>query len=303
MDRVTSIMSFVRVVDTGGFAAAARALNLSPSVVTSHVQSLEAHIGARLLNRTTRKVNLTEVGQAYYERCVRILAELDEADHVAESLQSRPRGTLRLNTSPGMPPVIAPVIARLVSLFPELSVDTVATGRMVDLVEEGFDLAIRGHSVPDSSLIIRRLATYHMMVCGAPEYLAKRGTPKRPADLANYNCLHFTHAAWDGGKWLFMQGDVDHSLAISGNLTVNNVDALRRAALLGQGLIYLPTFVVAEDVEAGRLVQVLAEFPSPEQPINAIYPHREFMPSKVRSFIDSATQEFKDARWNGDARP
>jgi DNA-binding transcriptional LysR family regulator len=300
MDRVTNIMTFVKVVDTGGFAAAARALNVSPSVVTNHVQSLEAHLGARLLNRTTRQVNLTEIGQAYYERCVRILAEIEEADHVAESLQSKPRGTLRLNTSPGMPPAIAPVIARLVSLYPDLSVDTVATGRMVDLVEEGFDLAIRGHAIPDSSLIIRRLATYRMMICGAPEYLAKRGTPKRPADLANHNCLHFSDTAWDGRKWLFARGGVVHSLSISGNLSVNNIDALRRAALLGQGLIFLPTFDVAEDIEAGRLVQLLAEFSGPEQPINAIYPHREFMPSKVRSFIDAAIQEFQNATWNGE---
>jgi DNA-binding transcriptional LysR family regulator len=180
MDRVTTIMSFVQVVDTGGFASAARALNLSPSMVTNHVHFLEERLGVRLLNRTTRKVNLTEVGQAYYERCVRILAELDEADHVAEALQSKPRGMLRLNTSPAMPRVIAPVIARFVALYPQVSVDIVATGRMVDLVEEGFDMAIRAHSIPDSSLIIRRLAIYRPVVCGAPEYLARHGTPARP---------------------------------------------------------------------------------------------------------------------------
>jgi DNA-binding transcriptional LysR family regulator len=303
MDRVLSMMSFVKVVDRGGFAAAARALKLSPSVVTTHVQSIEEHLGARLLNRTTRNVNLTEIGQAYYERCVRILAELEEADHVAESLQSKPRGMLRINTSPGMPHAIAPVIAKLAMRFPELSVDTVATGRMVDLIEEGFDLAIRGHPIPDSSLIIRRLASYRPMACGAPDYLARMGTPKRPADLADHNCLHFTDAAWDGGKWLFAQGDVDHSLSISGNLTANNVDALRRAAILGQGLVYLPPFVLSEDVESGRLVRLLTEFPAPEFPINAIYPHREFVPSKVRNFIDSAIQEFQDASWDAAAKP
>jgi DNA-binding transcriptional LysR family regulator len=298
MDRVTTIMSFVKVVDTGGFAAAARALDLSPSMVTNHIQYLEERLGVRLLHRTTRKVNLTEVGQAYYARCVRILAELEEADHVAEELQSKPRGKLRLHTSPGMPAAIAPVIARFVALFPEVSVDIVATGRMADLVEEGFDLAIRGHLIPNSSLIIRRLATYRSVVCGAPEYLATRGTPERPSDLANHNCLHFWEAAWDGRAWHFMQGEADQAVAISGNLTVNNVDSLRLAALLGQGLISLPHFMVCDEVKSGRLVPVLTEFPTPEMPLNAIYPHRQFVPAKVRSFIDLALKEFQRATWN-----
>jgi DNA-binding transcriptional LysR family regulator len=298
MDRVTSIMSFVKVVDTGGFATAARALDLSPSMVTNHVQYLEERLGVRLLHRTTRKVNLTEVGHAYYARCVRILAEFEEADHVAEELQSKPRGKLRLHASPGMPAAIAPVIARFVALFPEVSVDIVATGRMADLVEEGFDLAIRGHPIPDSSLIIRRLATYRSVVCGSPEYLATRGTPERPSDLANHNCLHFSEAAWDSRAWHFMQGEADQAVAISGNLTVNNVDSLRLAALLGQGLISLPHFMVYDEVKSGRLLPVLTKFPTPEMPLNAIYPHRQFVPSKVRSFIDLALKEFQQATWN-----
>jgi DNA-binding transcriptional LysR family regulator len=298
MDRVTSIMSFVKVVDTGGFATAARALDLSPSMVTNHVQVLEERLGVRLLNRTTRKVNLTEVGQAYYERCVRILAELEEADHVAEALQSKPRGLLRLNTSPAMASAIAPVIADLVTHYPEVSVDIVATGRMVDLVEEGFDLAIRGHPIPDSSLIVRRLGAYCIVVCGAPDYLAKRGTPKRPEDLAHHNCMHFSDAAWDGHAWPFRQGETHQAVSISGDLKANNIDSLRRAAVLGQGLIYLPSFILSDELESGRLVPVLTEFPTPEMPINAIYPHREFMPSKVRSFIDLAAKQFHEANWN-----
>jgi DNA-binding transcriptional LysR family regulator len=236
MDRVTSIMSFVTVVDAGGFAAAARALELSPSMVTNHVQALEERLGVRLLNRTTRKVNLTEVGQAYYERCVRILAELEEADHLAEASQSKPRGTLRLHTSPAIPPIIAPVIAEFVALYPEAFVEIVATARMVDVVEEGFDLAIRAHAMPDSSLIVRRLATYRAVVCGAPSYLAKRGTPERPQDLANHNCIHFSDAAWDGRAWHFIQTQTDQAVSISGNLIVNNVDSLRPSCPARPGL-------------------------------------------------------------------
>jgi len=297
MDRLTSIMTFVKVVDTGGFAASARALNLSPSVVTNHVQSLEERLGVRLLNRTTRKVNLTEAGQAYYERCVRILDELERADHLAEALQSEPRGTLKLNTSPGMASAIAPVIAAFVALFPEVSVDIVATSRMVDLIEDGFDLAIRGHPIPDSTLIIRRLATYRLVVCGAPEYLAKRGAPERPADLTNHNCLYFSDAAWDAREWRFTEGDTEQAVSISGNLRVNNMDSLRLAALFGQGLICLPNFMLCDEFKSGCLIPVLTQFLAPKMPINAIYAHRQFVPSKVRSFIDLALKEFQDASW------
>src|SRR5580704_6252419 len=175
MDRITSMTTFVKVVDAGGFSAAARALSISPSVVTNHIQSLEERLGVRLLNRSTRKVNLTEVGHAFYDRCVRIIAELDDAEQVAEALQSKPRGNLRLNTAVAIPPIIAPVIAEYVALYPEASVSVVATGRMVDLVEEGFDLAIRVTPIPTSSLIVRHLASYRFAVYGAPDYFASRG--------------------------------------------------------------------------------------------------------------------------------
>jgi DNA-binding transcriptional LysR family regulator len=302
MDRVTSIMSFIKVVDSGGFAAAARALDLSPSVVTNHIQSLEERLGVRLLNRTTRKVNLTEVGQAYYDRCVRIIAELEEADHAAEALQSEPRGTLRLNTSPGMAQAVAPAVARFVAVHPEVSIDVVATSRMVDLVEEAFDLAIRGHPIADSSQIIRRLGTYRLMICGSPEYLARRGIPERPQDLGDHNCIHFSNAAWDAREWRFTQeGKVDQVISIRGNLTVNNIDSFRLAALLGQGLIQVPTFSVSEELKSGRLVPVLTSFLGPEMPVNAVYPHRQFVPLKVRRFIELLVKAFHDENWNTNA--
>jgi DNA-binding transcriptional LysR family regulator len=298
MDLVTRIMSFVRVVDSGGFAAAARALDLSPSVVTNHIQSLEERLGVRLLNRTTRKVNLTEVGQAYYERYVRVIAELEEADHLAEALQSEPRGTLRLNTSPGTAVAVAPAIGCFMTNHPEVSIDLVATSRMVDLVEEAFDLAIRGHAVPDSSLIIRRLATYRQVVCGAPEYLARRGTPERPQDLVGHNCVHFSNAAWNAREWRFTQeGKADQTVTVKGNLMVNNFDSLRLAALLGQGLIQVPIFLVSDELNSKRLIPVLTDFPGPEMPINAVYPHRQFVPVKVRRFIDLVIENFHDATW------
>ena len=157
MDRVSSMLSFVKVVDTGGFTSAARQLNLATSVVTTHVKSLEDRLGVRLLNRTTRSVSLTEAGRVYYERCVQILSEIEDADEAAQLLQSKPRGVLRLNTSPGIPAVIAPSIAEYNNLYPEVTIHLTATSRMLDLVEEGFDLAIWYAAAPDPSLIIRRL--------------------------------------------------------------------------------------------------------------------------------------------------
>jgi DNA-binding transcriptional LysR family regulator len=302
MDRITSMTTFVKVVDTGGFSAAARALNLSPSVVTNHIQSLEERLGVRLLNRSTRKVSLTEIGQAYYDRSVRILEELDNADGVAEALQSKPRGILRLNTSVAMPSIIAPVIAEFVARYPEASVSIVATSRTVDLVEEGFDMAIRSVPTPHSSLIIRHLASYRFVVCGAPDYFASRGKPERPTDLVQHNCMSYPDAPW-GTDWYFASSDADQAVPITGNLQANNVDSLRQAALLGQGLIYMPTFLISDEFKSGRLVAVLTEFPTVERSIDAIYPHRQHLSAKVRGFIDLTAKHFHDARWAHPDRP
>src|SRR5919201_2395137 len=177
MDRMTSMATFVKVVESGGFSAAARVLSMSPSMVTTHVQSLEELLGVRLLNRSTRRVSLTEVGHAYYERCLQILADVEDADQIAQALQSTPRGTLRLNTSVAIPPFLAPVITEFTALYPDVTIDLTMTDRMIDLVEDGFDLAVRNMAIPDSSLVTRRVATYRFVVCGSPDYFAKRGMP------------------------------------------------------------------------------------------------------------------------------
>ncbi len=297
MDRMTSMSTFVKVVESGGFSAAARALDMSPSMVTTHVQALEERLDVRLLNRSTRKVSLTEVGQAYYERCLQILAEVDDADQVAQALQSNPRGTLRLNTSVAIPPFLAPVIAEFVALYPDVTISMTMTDRMIDLVEEGFDLAVRNMTVPDSSLISRRVATYRFVVVGAPGYLAARGTPKRPADLAQHNCLIYSHSAW-GNEWRFAGPDGEQSVPVSGNLLANSDNALRLAAVHGQGLALAPSYLVIDEIKSGRLVPVLTEFLQTEHAINAIYPHRRHLSAKVRSFIDLLAKHFReDPAW------
>jgi len=297
MDRMTSMAAFVKVVESGGFSAAARTLGMSPSMVTAHVQSLEERLGVRLLNRSTRRVSLTEVGHAYYERCLQVLADVEDADQIAQALQSTPRGTLRLNTSIAIPPLLAPVIAEFVALYPDVSINLTMTDRMIDLVEEGFDLAVRNMSVPDSSLVVRRVATYRFVVAGAPSYLAARGTPKQPADLAHHNCLVYSHSAW-GNEWRFAAPNGEQSVTVRGNLQANSDNALRLAAVHGQGLALAPSFLLIDEIKAGRLIPVLTEFLQTENAINAIYPHRHHLSAKVRSLIDLLARHFHtDPAW------
>jgi DNA-binding transcriptional LysR family regulator len=262
-------------------------------MVTTHVRALEERLAVRLLNRSTRKVSLTEAGHAYYERCLQILTDVEEAERIAEALQSTPRGTLRLNTSVAIPPFLAPVIAEFVSLYPEVSVNLAMTDRMIDLVEEGFDLAVRNMSVPDSSLIARCVATYRLVVCGSPGYLAARGSPREPADLVRHNCLIYSHSAW-GSEWRFAGPDGEQSVAVAGNLQANSDNALRLAAVHGQGLALAPSFLLIDEIKSGRLVPVLTEFLQTDHAINAIYPHRRHLSAKVRSFIDLLARRFRD---------
>jgi DNA-binding transcriptional LysR family regulator len=293
MDRMTSMATFVKVVEVGGFSAAGRALNMSASMVTNHIQSLEERLGVRLLNRSTRKLSLTEVGQTYFERAQQILGDVEDAERSAHALQTTPRGILRLNTSVAMPPFLAPVIAEFVALHPEVSINMSMSDREVDLVEDGFDLAIRNMPVSDSSLIARRIATYHFILSGAPKYFAKHGTPTHPSDLVNHNCLTFLRGAW-GNEWRFSGPEGELSVPVSGNMQSNSANGLRLAAVHGQGLTILPSFLVADDLRAGRLASALNEFLGTEYAVNAIYPHRHRLSAKVRSFIDLLAEHFRD---------
>jgi DNA-binding transcriptional LysR family regulator len=302
MDRITSLTTFVKVVDCGGFAAAARALGVSPSSVTVHVRAIEERLGVRLLNRSTRKISLTEIGQAYYQRCVQILADLDDADQVALALQSKPRGSLRLNASIAIPSLIAPVIAEFVRLYPEATIDMTMTDRMVDMVEEGFDLAIRNIPVADSSLIVRKIAPYRFVICATPEYLDRHGTPQGPADLAKHNCLIYAQSPWRN-EWPLSGPGGEARVAVSGNMRSNSAIALCEAALHGQGLLLTASFIVSAHLKSGRLVPVMCDFLRAERSIDAIYPHRHHVSAKVRTFIDMLAMHFRDNPVSIDADP
>ena len=287
---------FAKVASLGSFSAAARALGMSQSMATKHVDAIEDRLGAQLFQRTTRRLTLTDAGQRYLEACERILAEIEEADAEAAADVAEPRGTLRVNAplSFGFRQVV-PALADFAGLHPQLTVDLGLTDRFVDLVEEGWDLAIRLGALRDSALIARRLAPAMIVLCASPDYLARHGVPKTLADLAGHNCLGYTlPTAATAGRWLF-GADGSVPVEVSGNLRANNGDALRAAALAGQGVIYQPTFLVAEDIRAGRLVCVhLDEAPFRFGSVYAVYAPSRHVPAKVRSFID-----FLARRWAG----
>lgn len=296
LDQVTGMRVFVKVASLGGFSAAARALGMSPAMATKHVAAIEDRLGVRLFNRTTRRLTLTEAGGRYREACERVLAEIDEAEAEAAAAVAEPRGTLRVNgpLAFGLRE-LAPAVAGFIVDHPGLTVDLALTDRLVDLVEEGWDLAIRIGRLRDSTLIARSLAPVRVILCAAPAYLARAGTPRTIADLARHNCLGYTlPTPANADRWLFgTDGSVP--VEVSGNFRVNNGDALRVAALAGLGLIYQPSFLLADDLKAGRLVCLHLDHPAFEfGAVHAVYPSGRRLPAKTRLFID-----FLARRWAG----
>src|SRR6202166_4684684 len=290
MDRLTSLTAFVRVVDAGGFSAAGRKLNMSTTMVSNHIQALEERLGARLLHRTTRKVSLTEVGRAYYDRATQILSDLQQANEFAGALQSTPRGTLRIYTATHIVPFIAPVVAEFLASYPDVKVDLTMGERTIDLIEEGFALAVRLAPPPDSSLVVRSLATWRHVLCCSPAYLEKYGPLRQLSELENHNCIrHVLYPFQDGWHFVDRKG-TPAAVRVSGNLVSNSGETLRRAALEGVGVCLAAGFLVGDDLDAGSLVRLLPEYRPVEMAMNAIYPHRHHLSAKVRSFIDLLVQ-------------
>jgi len=286
MDRLTSLEVFSQVVESGGFSAAGRKLNMSTTMVSNHVQSLEDRLGARLLNRTTRKVSLTEVGRVYYDRAVQILADIAQADDIAGSLQSTPRGTLRLYTATHIVQFVAPVVAEFLSRYPEVNVDLTMGERNIDMIEEGFDIAVRLTPPPDSSLIVRSLATWRHVLCCSHAYLEKFGRPQQLAELAERNCLRHVNYPF-GAEWRFVDRKGNPaSVRVAGNLITNSGETIRTVALDGGAICLAAGFLVHEDLESGQLVRLLPDYRPVELSMNAVYPHRHHLSTKVRTFID-----------------
>jgi len=286
MDTLASMRVFATVVEAGSFAGAARRLDLSRAMVSKHMAQLEGRLGARLLNRTTRRLSLTESGSVYFSHCQQILKDLEEAELAATRLTASPRGTLRV-AAPlefGMMH-IGPLLPDYLALYPDIRLDFSLENRLVDLVEEGFDVAIRLGAMPETGLIARKLATDGFVVCAAPHYLQRHGVPRVPADLARHSCLHYTGLA-TGTEWRFIGRDGEHAVRMEGKLHANNADLLRSAALGGAGIIVVPRFLVGADIRAKRLQTLLTEYKTKELGIYVLYPSRKYLSAKVRSFID-----------------
>jgi DNA-binding transcriptional LysR family regulator len=292
LDRLTGLEVFAKVAGAGSLSAAARAMGMSQTMVTKHLAALESRLGVKLFHRTTRRLSITEAGRNYLESSGRVLAEIEAADAAVAADRVEPRGLLRLNA-----PVsfgtrqIAPLLAEFAQRHPRVTVELGLNDRLVDLAEEGWDLAIRIGNLSNSSLIARRIAPCRIVVCAAPSYLEAHGTPRTVASLADHNCLGYTLSQRTPiDRWVF---GADLGVQISGNLRANNGDALRAAAIAGQGIIHQPTFIVADDIREGRLVALPLDQPTVELGgIYAVFLPDRHPPARVRAFIDFIASRF-----------
>jgi DNA-binding transcriptional LysR family regulator len=264
------------------------------STASQRVSELEQRLGARLLQRTTRKLSLTDQGRTYYDHCLRIFAEIEEADRAVTSLQERPRGLLRI-TVPASTQFLGPVLTEFLQRCDGVQLDVVCTDRPVDLVEESFDIAIRAGALSDSTLIARKLGTLQFVLVASPRYLKKRGRPRSPADLAKHDCLVFSIGRHPR-SFRLTQGNKAREVSLTPALSVNDLDILHDAVMGGVGVAMLPTFRCADDVRAGRLERVLPDWDAQAQPIHALYPSGRHLSPKVKAMLEHL-QQMTTAPW------
>jgi len=294
VDRLRAFEMFATVVAKGGFTRAAEAMGTSPANVTRYVNELEAHLGTRLLNRTSRKLSLTQSGEALYERCRSILEEVAEAEAIASSSAVAPRGRLRINAplSFGVRH-LAPLWPTFLARHPEVELDIALIDRVVDIVEEGYDLAIRISRAGSASHVGRKLATSRNIVCASPAYVAAHGAPTMPSQLKDHACIGYAYAA-TADDWRFTDGEGKaHAVKVEPRVRSNNGDTAQALALGGQGITWQPTFLVGEDLKAGRLVRLMPGYEMAPIDILAVYPSRRHVPAKVRAMIDFLAETFR----------
>ncbi|WP_027133407.1 LysR family transcriptional regulator [Geminicoccus roseus] len=292
MDQLTGMRVFAAIVDKNGFAPAAEALGMSKTMVSKHLAAIEDRLGVRLLHRTTRKVGLTEIGTEYLRRCQDILQLVEEANgHLLESGQ-HPRGLLRVNAPVSFSELhLASCIGDYRRLHPDVQLDLVVNDRVIDLIEEGFDIAVRIGRLKDSSLVARRLAPAHIVLAASPAYLEARGVPERPDDLVGHDCLLYAYAA-ERDEWRFESEGRSCTVRVHGPISSNNGGILMQAAIDGQGIVALPTFIAGKALRDGRLVEILARYKPQDRAIYAVFPANRHLSPKVRSFVDFLVTRF-----------
>jgi DNA-binding transcriptional LysR family regulator len=285
-DRLTPLLTFVRIVDSGSLSAAARAMERSLPAVCRSLAQLEERLGARLLNRTTRRIGLTEPGAQFYERCRRVVAELEEAEASVTAQRVEPQGRLSIAAPLLFGRMhVAPAVTELLRRHPKVTANLALSDRVVNLVEEGIDVAVRIGRLADSSLVARPLGAVPRVVCAAPAYLEREGTPRAPAELERHACIRFTDLT-PGREWPFAVDGVERRVKVGGPLVTNNGDAAIAAAAAGLGLVMVLGYQVESELERGTLVRVLREHERPPVPVQAVYPSGRLVPAKLRVFLD-----------------
>jgi DNA-binding transcriptional LysR family regulator len=295
MDRLTEMEAFATVVDQGGFTDAARKMGISKSAVSKHVSALEARLGARLLNRTTRRVSPTEIGLAYYDRARRVLNDAGEADALVTSMQSAPSGLLRISVATDFGVNhLSPVLGEFLKEFPDITVNMVLNNRYVELISEGFDMAVRIGELEDSTLRARKLTETSLRMIGSPAYFQRHGRPMKIDDLNDHKLLHYSNQA-NAAVWkLTAPSGEKRQIRTSGSLTVNDGQSLLNACIGGLGIAYLPSFLYADALEKGLVEEAIPDLPEERQGIYAVYPPGRFTQPKVRAFIDFLAHSFAD---------
>lgn len=307
MDKFTCMQALVRVVESGSFAEAARRMGVSAPMVTKYIGHLEQTLGSRLLNRSTHSLSLTDSGHAYYQRCVQLLDDLDDAEAVASAQNKSPRGSLRMSVSTDFGvDHLGPVLLEYSSQYPDVRIDVSVSNHLVDLVEEGFDLAVRITTQLRTNLVARKFATSNLIACASAAYLERHGLPQIPENLVHHNCLSFSGTDLTGEQWRFAREGRVSIVKAAGNLRASSNELLKLAALQGQGVVLQPTFNVSDDLRRQRLVPILTDYDAGSLGIYVVYPHRKHQTAKVRSFIDTLAGRWgddpdRDPFWSGEA--
>jgi DNA-binding transcriptional LysR family regulator len=307
MESPGEMKAFVRTVELGGFSAAARDLSLTPSALSKIATRLEDRLGVRLMNRTTRKLALTAEGEAYFASAKRILTDIEEAEAEVTRFAALPKGLLKVNVGVAFGlHQLAPAMAKFLARYPDIELDITVTDRLIDLVEEGADVAIRNGVLRDSSLVAKKICDLHRVICASPAYLKKYGTPKKPADLLHHNCISISSAP-QLRRWPFDNktniGDSIEYIDVKGNITANNAESLLQLAAAGVGIIRLTDVIVGDGIRAGWLTPILLDCHHVEPlPLSAVYPHGRHKSPRVAAFVNFLVETFAETPWrNGPA--
>lgn len=299
MDLFQAMTVYVKVVETGSMTAAAQACGLSTTMVGNHLRALEQRLGVSLLKRTTRKQSLTEFGGLYYQRCLEVLGLVTNSEQLAEQIHSEaPQGLLRITAPPAFGAErLAPALSEFSRRYPQIQLYVVLSNQAMDLIDSGFDVAIRLGELQPSSLIARPLQDYTMTLCASPDYLARRGTPQQPMDLQEHDCLAFAYPSTDDWRnadklWRLRGAAGEVEVAVSGPMTINSSQALHRAAVEGMGIVMLPDALVGADLQAGRLVALLPGYQSPSRSMHLLYAQDRYRLPKLRAFVDFAIEQW-----------